>query len=579
MDFRFLTPTDVDRFIQLPDTLQVDARSIVLTVEEDTLQEYDHYFKITDYVIYCELLKSKFFNAGMDWKYKIVQRVDASNNQYMGPHVEDGHSSSTTEVSNDIINTTLAIPELSVDTASTRYVHYKQCNRFFKYSFKVGDQQDVPVYDASGNAVLDNASSPITRKAQLYAVYLDSTDGFALPYWSTTDGSGNSQVGEEREFYYMDTYDSGTAVATLLTAINNNVPIEDTELETSAVTINVVCPPDPEFVDQKDTVRGGNLALTITSGSLDIRQVGDQDGSGNLTTYTQTNFVRYSDATDNRALMLYWVVNPQDDRQYMGEEMYVAWCSHDVRPMRDLVDASGAVIKPQGGATMREIDRFTLGRTVVADSEYYNVYNSLRPLAPLTAAPRLYLPVSKFIVMHEQPNESDVLTGGQDEFDVPFAYEIANSTDFGGEPKKAIVGGRVMQLVSQYLFDDATNKEMSYFPFLLNESKQLTEKIITALANKIKEPASSVGNSRTEILKQILIKHGRRYFEEYATMDLQENEEDHANYGNVWDVLDRINEMFLFFTVAIKTTVSNRTKDDVEIIRLVDVPVVVRVYE
>ncbi len=572
-DFRFLTPTDVDRFIQLPDTLQVDARSIVLTVEEDTLQEYDHYFKITDYVIYCELTKSKFFNSGMDWKYKIVKRIDASNNQYLGPHVEDGHSSTTTEVASDIIKAADTITELGVNTKSTRFVHYKQCNRFFKYSFKVGDTQNVPVYDASGNAVLDASSNAITRKAQLYAVYLHATDGYALPYWTTTDGSGNDQTAETRVFYYM-------TASGILQSINDGDPLLDSELETNAMTISVVCPPDPEFVEQKDgTVRGGNLALVTDSSGLVIRQVGDLDGSGNLTTYTQDNFAQYTTDAD-RALMLYWVAHPQDNRQFMGEEMYVAWCSHDVRPMRDLVDASGMLYRPQSGAPMmREVDRFTLGRSMTANTVYYNVYESLRPNAPDTAAPRLYLPVSKFIVTHEQPTESDVLNGGVDEFDVPFAYEVANATDYQGEHKKAIIGGRIMQLVSQYLFDDATNKEMSYFPFLLNESKQLTEKIITALADKIKETSASVGKSRTEILKQIMIKHGRRYFEEYATLTAQDDEEDDTSYGNVWDVLSKINEMFLFFTVAVKTTVSNRTKDDVEIIKLVDVPVVVRVYD
>lgn len=585
-DFRFLTPTDVDRFIQIPDTLQVDARSIVLTVEEDTLQKYDHYFKITDYVIYCELTKDKFFNDAsgsmpgqMDWKYKIVKRRDASNNQFLGPHVEDGHGPSN-EIANDIIKVEDAKTELGINANSTRWVHYKQCNRFFKYSFKVGDAVDVPILSAAGSATGD------TRKGQLFAVYLDTDTGVAMPYYDTTyETVKDTQTAETRTYYYMDSYtDAASAtvdVSDLLTTINGgaalSIELSNTDNSQSSFDISVICPPDPEFLEDSGTVIGGNLVVTKTAGALDIRQVGQMDVSGVLTSYTSTNFQEYT--AGNRSLMLYWVVNPIDSDPFTGEEMYVAWCSDDIRPVRDMVDASGARYPDQYGRTFREVDRFTFARTVTTKTGY-NVHVSLRPTEPIsTAAPRMYLPVSKFIVRHDNPNEPDVHNDGADEFDVPFAYEFANATDFGGEHKKSIIGGRIMQLVSQYLFDDATNKEMQYFPFLLNESKALTDRILLALASKIKESSTSVGASRTEILKQIMIKYGRRYFEEYATLAAQTDETNVAAYGKVWDVLSKIDEIFLFFTVTVRTTVSNRTKDDVEVIRLVDVPVVIRVYD
>ena len=587
MTFRFLTPTDVDRFIQIPETLQVDARSIVLTVEEDTLQKYDHYFKITDYVIYCELEKNTFFNStNMDWKYKIVKRIDSSGNQFLGPHVEDGHSSAN-EIAQDVINVTATQTQLGNTTTSTRFVHYKACNQFFKYSFKVGDPQNITVRDSSGVTVAGS-----TRSAQLFAVYLDSTTGVARPYYDTSVPT--DQTAENRTYYYMDSYTpsgvgaTAVTVATLLSTINNGTTMtiqlrSDVGGTVSDVTdnIGVICPPDPEFLEDNAAVLGGNLIVKKNaSNELVIRQVGQADASNNYTAYTTANFQSYTQP-GNRELLLYWVVNPATSTPFMGEEMYVAWYSKistTIRPVRDLVDASGVKYTDQYGRSshINEVDRFTFSRTV-AEKSMYNVHKSLGPKTPdQDAAPRMYLPVSKFIVRHEQPNENDV----QDmaEFDVPFAYEFANNTKFD-DAKKSIIGGRVMQMVSQYLFDDSTTKEMAYFPFLLNESKALTDRIILALASKIKETAASVGASRTEILKQILIKYGRRYFEEHATLNQQDDETQFSAYGSVWEVINKINEMFLFFTVAVRTTVSNRTKDDVEIIRLVDVPVVIRVHD
>jgi hypothetical protein len=574
MDFRYITPTDVDRFIQIPDTIEVDARSIVLTVEEDTLQKYDKLFQITDYVIYCETPKSHFFNADasgnstMDWKYKIVQKLDASG-AYLGPHVLDAHDStlavdpsSNTMIAEEIIAPSAAKLELGLTTAATRFVHYKQCNRFFKYSFKVGDATTID-----------------SRGAQLYAVYLDKESGAALPYWITVDGSGNTQAAEVRNYYYAD-------IPTVLVEVNpgGDAPITTVDGPTGAVSL--VCGPDPEFLDSKGTVIGGALAYTKdASGNPAIRRVGDtaDDPSGNnLTNYTLPNFVDY--ATDaNRALMLYWVINPVTASPFLGEELYAAWSSVAVgsttglRPMRDIVDASGVAVVPQPGlaSEVLEANKFTLNKALAAATSA-SVYESLTTgVLGATAAPRMWLPVSKFIVVHEHPTEPDVHADGTEQFDVPFAYEVCNSTDFKGDAKKSIMGGRIMQMVSQYLFDSSTNKEMDYFPFLLNESKLLTDKIIDALAAKIVAWSPDAHNARSFVLNQIMVKHGKKYFEEYAVL----NELTGEKVGSVWDVLKRLDEIFLFFSVTVKTTVSNRTKDDVEVIRLVEVPVVVRIYD
>jgi hypothetical protein len=579
--YKYITPTDVDRFIQIPDTLEVDARSLVLTVEEDTLQKYDKYFQITDYVIYCEAAKDKFFscdasgNSTMDWKYKVVQTIDASG-AYVGPQVADAHdpllavdASSNPVLAEAIIASTVAKEELGLTTAATRFVHYKQCNRFFKYSFKVGDAAAIPA--AAG------------RAAQLYAVYLDKESGAALPYWATVAGSGNDQTAEVRNYFYAD-FSAGTVLGDIYPDPAGSLV---STLDGSGAAITVVCPADPEFLESKGSVVGGNLVYSKdASGNLAIRRVGDtaEDPSGNnLTNYTSANFVEYT--TDaNRALLMYWVVLPLDAAAYQGDELYAAWSSvaaggaDGLCAVRDVVDASGVAHLADQPATadqVKEAQKFTWNKAMAAATPL-SVKDTFAvgALAP-TAAPRMYMPVSKFIVVHEHPTEPDVHNNGVESFDVPFAYEVCNATGFGGDSKKTIMGGRIMQMVSNYLFDGAADKEMAYFPFLLNESRALTDKIVDALTSKIVENSSAAHEARSFVLNQIVVKHGRKFFDEYAVL----NELTGEKVGRVWDVLSKLPELFLFFTTTVKMTVSNRSKDDVEVIRLVEVPVVVRIFD
>lgn len=574
--YRFITPTDVDRFIQIPDTLDVDARTIVLTVDEDTMFKYDKLFKIMDYVIYCEAPKSTFFNTSMDWKYKIIQKYDSSNN-YMGPKVIDAHDplSDGLPLTTDIINATATKDQLGVLTSATRFAHYKQCNRFFKYSFKVGDSVSVSVLNSDNTPVLDGDSNPVTRSAQLFAVYLNTTTGESLPYWSTVSGNGTDQTAEERVFYYADDTELGTTLTTL--AAGSQVT---STLDGAAAAVTVLAPPDPEFIESDNAVVGGNIVYSKDGeGDLVIRPVGPSDTP---IVYASNQFVRYTTDT-GRELMLYWVVQPVSGKAYLGEELYVAWSSRvagdasgNLRPIRDIRDASFNYV-PATALNVREAHKFTFSKNIPAATPR-DILESVKAVDAVqqseTSCPRMYLPASKFIVLHEKPTEPDVHNNGQEEFDVPFSHEVANGTDFD-DVKKSIMGGRVMQLISQYLFDKASNTELGYFPFMLNESKALTDKIIDSLASLVKTVDSNTYNSRSEILSQMMVKHGRKYFEEYAVF----NETTGESTGSVWDVISKLNEMFLYFTVTIRTTVSNRTKDDVDVIRLVQVPMVVRVYD
>lgn len=107
----------------------------------------------------------------------------------------------------------------------------------------------------------------------------------------------------------------------------------------------------------------------------------------------------------------------------------------------------------------------------------------------------------------------------------------------------------------------------------LNESKELTDKLVDGLAAQLARPTAEGHASREHVLRQILVKHGRRYFDEAALL----NEEGGVREGRVQAVLSKLGEMFLFFTVTVNTAVSNRSKSRVDSLRLVQVPVVLRV--
>lgn len=499
----------------------------------------------------------------------------------------------------DIVKLTDAKEHIGVNTRASRFVHYKQCHRFFKYSFKVGDMVHMCLQVGQD----DNYEY---HNAQLYAVYLDASSGAALPYWRTVSGSGNDQTAEIKQFFYADqsglptppmginwnsgvfpsTIDPESLLATIANAKNwpewatYGASLTTTVDSSAPRFVTVVAPPDPEFLENTpEGVVGGNLVYAKdVSGNLIIRAVGERDVSGNMIQYTADNFVDYR--TDpGRALLLYWVLEPTQDKTYMGDELWPVWSSvslgtspGSILPLRDFHDASGNVTTPPGH--LLEYYKFTIGQDMPANvmKELYTTFAyskaGIDPGSWMTmVGPRMYLPASKFIVVHDKPSEPDVPQG---EFDVPFAYETANATDFN-DTRKSIMGGRIMQVVSHYLFDAASNKELGFFPYLMNESKSLTDRILDALATLLKDPTISA--SRTKILNQILIKHGRKYFDEYAALNDTTNE----RIGDVWAVLNRIDEMFLFFTVTVRTTISNRTKEKVDVIRLVEVPVVIRI--
>lgn len=566
-EFRIVMPSDVERFVQVPMTLEVDAYNLVMSVEEDTMKNYEKQFLVMDYVIYADIPRSKLFNSQMDWKYRMNYDTDASG-VYQGVRAVDAHDiGSPWPLLNPIINRETAKVHLASDCTSTRFCHYKHCNRFFKYSFKVGDELLVA-----------------GQRAQLYAVYLDGTTGAALPYWRTVNyvDATTQQVIEQTQFFYA----SGIDLAAVLGGLNTTgIPFHD-PITNVAQLVTIVCPPHPEFVESvKQGSVGGPLAVSqAPNGTPVLRQVGPKDSSGNLVPLdiSPASLVEYTAANDNRQLMLYWVYMPSAQKLYLGERMYVSWCSADVagEPSRDTwgpicdIDAPGSIKgAPASVASVLPVNRFVLTGDV-RSGEYGGLRSGITDPFASGSAKRMYLPTSRYVVQQLQPRDPDVHNNGLDPFDVPFAYIACNDVEYD-DPKASVIGGRIMQILCNYMFDSSAKEQLAYFPFLLNESKNLTDKIVDQLSINFMRSATQEYNARSDVLHQILIKHGKRYFEEHAVL----NEVSGTKVGNVLDVLKRIDEMFLMFTATIVTSVSNRSKDRIEIIRLVQVPIVLRVYD
>jgi hypothetical protein len=566
--FRFITPTDVDRFVTIKDTLQVDARSIVLTVQEDTYEEITG--RRFDYSIYSELPKSDFFDPDMDWRFKLVQKIDPSSGLALGPTVEDKESGVATPQNPTKVIKTISTKSTLGSSETTRFIHYDQCTNFFKYSFKVGDAVDVemPTETSTDAGGVVTATATSTNKAQLYAIYIDPANGQPKPYWSTTSNT-DATTPETKKFYYSKSSDL-TAVLGRLRGANTPVTTEILlDSGTTAENVTVVAPPDPEFIEHMPSagIKGGNLVYKVNgTGDLVIRTVGNTAtvGTGanatqpNLITYTASNFEEASSAGNSRALILYWVVSPINAERHMGEKYYVAYSEvalarNGLMPIRD-----GATV-----TALKARDKFGLNADVTATTVYVLTAPALADVR------RLSLPPSTFTVAHE--------TGGTTtNVVVPFAYEAANATTFkttGTTPvfeyKKSIVGGRVMQMVSKYIFDNYTNKEMGFFPFLIGEAKSLTETIVDVLDTTLRTNR----DVRTEILQQMVVKYGRKEFEESAVFD----ESTSQSVGRLSAVINNMSQdIFISFTVTVKTTVSNRTKDDVEVISILDIPVTFR---
>lgn len=515
--YRVLSVTDVDKVIVLPVNLQVDARDYALITDEDVMTNYDVLTSVTaesDYVLYACLPKSKMFNQDFTWKYQSIRSPITGEIHLVDAGVTDSNK--------PILDTVNMADELALGAnTSTRFMHYKQAYSFFKYSFPVGDSFTMSSADAALS--LDDNSI-----VQLYAVYLDSS-GHPCPYMTSTPSS-YAPHGETDIIFRISNVPSGLYPAPIFRD-------PDTGLIHAIDTI--ICPPDPDFLSH------GPLVMQCIDGDYVIRNVYGKPS------YSKENF-QYYDQTSGIDLLLYYLVKPPQQHSHKGDALFVCYVTGDNIPKRD----GTSLAKHPNLQKLSQVFTLKDNEARPVPRQVYSLHSS----GATCPSPRLHMPIAFFSVKHSdsQAGLSDML---------PFQYESLNMVPFT-EPRKRNIGSRLIQLVSEYLFDASTEHELQFFPFLMEESYSIVKKIVAQLSESL-QTSSTI---RTQILRQLLVKHGRRYFEEYSQMI-------GSSEGDVRSVVSKINEFFLFFTVSLRTHVSFRTKNTTEAITLQEIPIVLHIVD
>lgn len=249
-------------FIDLSESLAVDSSytGSFIQTDENVLQQYyapSAAASLTDFAIYVEVPKWMFFNGGMKWNWKSYQVLDASTNSYV-TRVFDSHDGTAGAplLTTDIVQGANYNYWIKNFDKGARFTQLKQCNKFFKYSFKVGDPVNIPLIDANGVAIADPSGVQYTRSAQLNAVYLDPSTGEPLPYAQAPNL--NTHV-----YYYVDNQTINNALSTIslsgtaLTAI----------VDGSALPVTSLVPPHPDMPNRvPDSSGAGENALAYWAG-------------------------------------------------------------------------------------------------------------------------------------------------------------------------------------------------------------------------------------------------------------------------------------------------------------------------
>lgn len=280
-----VTTGDIKYINQFQDSIAVDALGDSIIQIDDT--SYNTRFGTLpsqtnrDFAIYTEIPKWQFFNGSMDWKYSISTAADNSG-RILGSLIKDAHDPSSTAVAmiqKAIMNTDLTKHVMKNIVRTTRFSHFKQCSRFFRYSFKVGDPITIPVLDTSGNETMDPSGTAYTRRAQLYAVYLNKTTGEALPFWTQSASDPNTTI-----YYYADnTGYLGNAFNTIASSGALTVNVSG-----ASYSVQAAVPPNPDGYIFSDIVTDASALNTLVK---NIAYELPPQSMTALTTSTQTGNV------------------------------------------------------------------------------------------------------------------------------------------------------------------------------------------------------------------------------------------------------------------------------------------------
>jgi hypothetical protein len=542
--YRRITPTDTDRFIEVAKDIEVDATSFVITTEEDVLAEFDIRQFNRDFAIYCELPKTAFFDLKhMNWEYDVV--LDPFDR--VGPHAVDAGAGNV-----GIVRKSAAKYFLDRLDGTSRFVHYRQCASFFKYSFEVGDAFSIRLR-GEGSYCDEHAHAQgqggqreqeQEHEARLFAVFLSADTGKPLPYQVTVRATEHEhgafdmppagEDGERKVFFYADAPFDTSGVSWDKRSRLARVPLSG----------DVICPPDSEFIEEGPLVRSSHSMSTAR--------------------YTKCNFRNYNTCA-RRCLFMYYIVQPTEGQAYRGEKLFVAFRSANVVPVSDGEQQFTFECKaPQENVLhhLGDLDRKSAhgcpGQTTAV------------------SCVRLLLPTSHFVAEDQLPNpyekeeRNERQRQGRDPEEIEFGYESPNELRNRCGAGRPNLGKRLLQVMSEYMFEGHTQVELERFPFVSSEARMLVHKVVDGIAECLQESS----DVRDQFIHQLVIRHGRRYFDEASVLYDPEH-----RHGQMTDVLGKLDQMFVLFTVSIRVDARDRAGNRVDRFVIRQVPVVFRLYQ
>ncbi len=485
--YHWVSPTDVDQFIELPDVfVDLSDKEAITIYYGDSIPTWDCIScKASDYAINCNIPMNMFFNLSqMNWTYamqpvcnadRLIERETLSKITGISPcrHIDIspcGHIDIRPCGYIDIspcrhidISPCGYIDISPVDagpggrypivddkalskymyTASSIFIHYKQAASFFQNSFRVLE-----------------ASNEL---GQMYAAYIDKDTGKALPHTVPAYMCTICETTMEKckcQNYYRDSYTCHQNVC----GNNHN----DNEVRGNAcrpdTSLNMINSRERNGYEHTDKQYALHYIAHVPFLSYAIISPAALPASINASGVTIENdevFVDYT-VDARRMLILYYL---------RDGKLFLAFRSHDQMPASDTGEA-----------------------IFILDSGFPSM-------------PRMCMPISMVFASEPYIDASGIWQISSPDYPIPFRYDIVN------DPMRPMAE-RLIQLASVYLFDDCSQGTMmNSFPQLHNESKMLLDAVIAGI---------SMHMSRSSEVRNLLIKRisetlGLDVFDTFAT--------------------------------------------------------------
>lgn len=273
-------------------------------------------------------------------------------------------------------------------------------------------------------------------------------------------------------------------------------------------------------------------------------------------------------ADPSRAMLLFWDVGPVWDKPYMGNEQFLAWTSPNytsrktIAPLRDL-DPSSATYSSDILLAYNKFS-YAAGKRTISGGTVYQIRTGIQNQLTSSGAPKLCLPLSYY----------KAKTVGSTKL-IPFSYDSANSVAvFGGDSGFTNVGGRVMQLLTHYLFNGITDTEATTFMSAIKtESGRVTDALVDGLVSMLSQNNYSSFNARSSFINQILNRYGQQYFDISGTYVTNQ---DGTMLGQMREVIRAMDDLFLTFNMNVGRRTSWRLPGRGGMIEIRDIPIIMR---